>query len=84
MSKQLRWLVHGTLVCQFAVSLQSQPAGPPEFEAVSVKPIDPSAVQMMGIQVRTGGRIVLSGLSLKALIAAGFALPFWQITGTQP
>jgi uncharacterized protein (TIGR03435 family) len=39
---------------------------------------------MMGVEVHPGGRIVISGLSLKALIGTAFQLSFWQISGGAP
>ena len=53
----------------------------PAFEVASVNPIDPDAPHMTGIEVYRGGRVVISGLSLKALVAAAFGLPYWQISG---
>jgi uncharacterized protein (TIGR03435 family) len=53
----------------------------PEFEIASVKPDNPDVPLMVGAKVYPGARVVLSGLSLKALIAIAFRLSFWQISG---
>ena len=36
---------------------------------------------MVGVEVYPGGRVVISGLSLKALTATAFRLSYWQISG---
>jgi hypothetical protein len=46
-----------------------------------IKPVDPSAFHTVGINVFPGGRVVLSGMPLKALIGAAFRLSYWQIAG---
>lgn len=46
----------------------------PEFEVASVKPIDDPVVSSAGVRVLPGGRVVISDLSLKALITVAFRL----------
>jgi uncharacterized protein (TIGR03435 family) len=53
----------------------------PEFDVSSIKPVNPDVPQMVGAKVYPGGRVVLSGLPLKTLIAIAFRLSFWQISG---
>lgn len=53
----------------------------PEFEIASVKPSDPSVTHLMGVRVDPGGRVVISYLPLKTLIATAFRLSYWQISG---
>jgi uncharacterized protein (TIGR03435 family) len=55
-----------------------------EFEVASIKPIEPGVPRMVGIKVQPGAKVVISGLSLKALAAAAFGLSYWQISGGEP
>src|SRR5438045_1744920 len=55
-----------------------------QFETAAIRPIDPEAGHSVGIDVYPGGRVVISGLPLKALVAAAFHLPAWQISGGDP
>src|SRR5215831_636021 len=52
-----------------------------EYEVASVKPIDPNVPKIVGVRVYPGGRVVISALSLKSLIATAFRLSYWQISG---
>jgi uncharacterized protein (TIGR03435 family) len=64
------------------IAAQDKPAPKlPEFEVASVKPVVPNVPHMVGVRVYPGGRVVISTLSLKALIATAFRLPYWQISG---
>jgi uncharacterized protein (TIGR03435 family) len=54
---------------------------PLEFEVASVKPIDLNGPIRVGVQVFSGGRVVISGLSLKAIVATAFGMSFRQISG---
>src|SRR5450756_2144665 len=64
------------------IAAQDEPAPElPEFEVASVKPVVPNVPHMVGVRVYPGGRVVISTLSLKALIATAFRLPYWQISG---
>lgn len=64
------------------ITAQNKPAPElPEFEVASVKPVDPNVPHMVGVEVYPGGRVVISGLSLKALTATAFRLSYWQISG---
>jgi uncharacterized protein (TIGR03435 family) len=64
------------------ITAQDQPAPVlPEFEVASVKPVVPNVPHMVGVRVYPGGRVVISGLSLKLLTATAFRLPYWQISG---
>jgi uncharacterized protein (TIGR03435 family) len=72
------------LVCSPSkrITAQHKPAPEwPQFEVASVKPADPNAPHMVGVKVYPGGRVAISGLSLKALIATAFRLSYWQISG---
>jgi uncharacterized protein (TIGR03435 family) len=64
------------------ITAQDKPA--PEltaFEVASVKPVGPNLPHTVGVRVYPGGRVVISGLSLKLLTATAFRLPYWQISG---
>ena len=64
------------------ITAQDKPAPElPEFEVASVKPVDPNVPHMVGVEVYPRGRVVISGLSLKALTATAFRLSYWQISG---
>jgi hypothetical protein len=51
------------------------------FEVASVKAMDPNASHDFGVKVYPGGRVVVSGLTLKALLAVAYRLSAWQISG---
>jgi uncharacterized protein (TIGR03435 family) len=53
----------------------------PQFEVATIKPVDPKVGHMVGVNVYPGGRVVINGLSLKALIRVAFDLSYWQISG---
>ena len=55
----------------------------PEFEVATIKPIDPKPEVMheTAIHVYPGGRLVITNLSLKSLIAAAFDINYWQVSG---
>ena len=64
------------------ITAQDKPAvGLPGFEVASVKPVDPNVPHMVGVKVYPGGRVVISTMSLKALTATAFRLPYGQISG---
>ena len=64
------------------IEAQDKPAPQlPEFEVATVKAVDPNTPHTVGVKVYPGGRVVISGLSLKALISTAFRLQFWQISG---
>src|SRR5882762_8699443 len=72
------------LVCSSIkrITAQQKPAPElPQFEVASVKPADPNVPQMVGVKVYPGGRVAISGLSLKTLTATAFRLSYWQISG---
>lgn len=52
-----------------------------QFDAASVKPVDPNVPHMVGVEVFSGGRVVISSLSLKTLITTAFHLSYWQVSG---
>lgn len=53
-----------------------------EFEVATIKPVDPSLqMRSVGITIYPGGRVVISTLPLKTLIAAAFRLSYGQIAG---
>jgi uncharacterized protein (TIGR03435 family) len=66
-----------SLLLLTAVSAQA----PAQFEVASVKPVKPGDGQIMGTKVYPGGRVTLSGLPLKTLIAIAFQVSYWQISG---
>lgn len=39
---------------------------------------------MMGVQLYSGGRLVMQNASLKSLIVTAFGISFWQISGGEP
>src|SRR5262249_47478175 len=47
----------------------------------SVKRTDPTVVHMTGVRIFPGGRLKISGASLKGLAATAFGLANWQISG---
>jgi uncharacterized protein (TIGR03435 family) len=53
----------------------------PEFEVATIKPTDPTVAHLVGVKIYPGARIVISGVSLKTLIATAFRLSYWQISG---
>src|SRR5690242_1610242 len=55
-----------------------------EFEVASIKLIEPGVPSTFGIKVHPGARVILSGLSLKAMVATAFGLSYWQISGGEP
>lgn len=65
----------------FLIVAGAPAAEQPRFEVASVKPVEPDVPHMVGVKVYPGGRVVLSGLSLKVLIEAAFRLSYWQISG---
>jgi uncharacterized protein (TIGR03435 family) len=81
------------LVLQAALYAQSNSANVPaqtdsseqqRFEVATIKPIKPferTTPLRVGVTVYPGGRVVLSGLSLKQLVAAAFDVPLGQISG---
>ncbi len=64
-----------------ATQVEDESATLASFEVASIKPLDPKAERMVGVNVYTGGRVVLSGLSLKAMICVAFNLSYWQVSG---
>ncbi len=72
------------LVCWPINRLSSQDRSAAEstaFEVASIKPIDTGVSHMVGVTVHPGGRVVISALPLKTLIAIAFRLSYWQISG---
>ena len=53
----------------------------PRFEVATVKLLDTSHMNTMGIRVDPGGHLVISAFSLKTLIGTAFNVGFWQISG---
>lgn len=47
----------------------------------TIKPVDPSHPHDNGVDVYPGGRVVINGVGLKALIAIAFNLSYWQVEG---
>jgi uncharacterized protein (TIGR03435 family) len=75
--------MRGLLVAWLALSPITHLAAQ-EFEVASIKSIEPNAPRSVGIQIQPGARVVISGLSLKALVAAAFGLSYWQVSGGEP
>lgn len=53
----------------------------PEFEAATIKPVDPTAMQLMELHVYPGGRLVINSESLKSLIVEAFNLNPGELKG---
>ena len=61
---------------------QTEGAGTlPRFEVASVKPSNLNGAIRVGVRVYPGGRVVISGCELRALIMIAFRLSHWQISG---
>jgi len=54
------------------------------FEAATVRPVDPKAEVSEEVAVRPGGRVIINGFGLKALISLAFRIPYGQISGGEP
>jgi uncharacterized protein (TIGR03435 family) len=79
-----RWTIVVLLAACSAVSpAAAQNGAANRFEVASVKPTvpNPNVPLMAGVTVHPGGRVVLSGMSLKGLIGTAFRLSFWQMSG---
>jgi uncharacterized protein (TIGR03435 family) len=64
------------------IAAQDKPAGELlRFEVASIKPVEPDTPHMVGVRVYPGGRVVISGLSVKMLVVTAFGLSYWQISG---
>lgn len=73
MRRRHRWTLSVLLVaCCAAPYAQNRPAN--QFEVATIKPIvpDPNTRISVGIDMYPGGRVVLSGLSLKGLVGTAF------------
>src|SRR4051812_47179510 len=70
-----------TVIRCVAIALLPLLLGSQDFEAASVKPTDPNVPHSNGVKVYPGGRLVISALPLKSLIATAFRLSYWQISG---
>jgi uncharacterized protein (TIGR03435 family) len=56
----------------------------PAFEVATIKPVDTTkGVMNAGVSVYPGGRLVMHGLSLKALIMAAYDAGYWQLLGSE-
>jgi len=53
----------------------------PEFEVATVKPVDPNTPHNVGVNIYPGGRVLISGVPLRTLVATAFHLSYWQISG---
>jgi uncharacterized protein (TIGR03435 family) len=54
---------------------------PPQFEVATIKPVNPNASHSMGVNVYQGGRVVITGFTLKNLTCTAFHLGYWQVSG---
>jgi uncharacterized protein (TIGR03435 family) len=52
-----------------------------EFEVATIKPTAPDSMQMVGVNVYPGGRVVIESVPLKTLISIAFNVSWWQISG---
>jgi uncharacterized protein (TIGR03435 family) len=88
----IAWILGATLIAvvglapSAAAQTSSAPSVVPEshleFEAATIKPVDPNAPdRSVGTDVQPGGTIKLNGLSLKAIIAEAFNVNYWQVEG---
>jgi uncharacterized protein (TIGR03435 family) len=61
----------------------SQSASDPsaQFEAATIKPVDPRSGVNQGVNVYPGGRVVIHSVSLKTLISTAFHVGYWQLSG---
>jgi uncharacterized protein (TIGR03435 family) len=66
---------------QAAPNTQSVSDKAPEFEVATIKPVDPHGNHVMGVNVYPGGRIALTGLSLRTLICIALDVRYWQVSG---
>jgi uncharacterized protein (TIGR03435 family) len=74
-----------TLIAACPRYAQAQTAPPLEFEAATIKPVDPHAsMTMMGTDVTPDGVVKLYGQSLITMIEDAFDLNYVQITGGEP
>ncbi|HWB86073.1 MAG TPA: TIGR03435 family protein [Bryobacteraceae bacterium] len=62
-------------------SQDTPPTAMPEFEVASIKPTNVNVMHLVGVRVYPGGRVILSGLSLRALIIAAFDVLYGRISG---
>jgi uncharacterized protein (TIGR03435 family) len=81
-----RWHFRFALFCALLIFLApgraaAQGAAAAKYEVASVKPVDPNAPHMVGAKVYPGGRVVITGVSLKALAMIAFQLSAWQVSG---
>jgi len=54
----------------------------PAFEVATIKPVDTTnGIVDAGVSVYPGGRILIHGLPLKALIVAAYDAGYWQVSG---
>lgn len=53
----------------------------PEFEVANIKPTAPNGSFTSGVKVYPGGRVVMSAVSLRAMIIVAFRLSYWQVVG---
>jgi uncharacterized protein (TIGR03435 family) len=81
-------LAFGFVISALAQSTNPAPSNPQtqpnrlEFEVATIKAVDPeSRMQINGIDVYPGGRVIIQGNNLKGLITIAFHLSYWQIQG---
>jgi uncharacterized protein (TIGR03435 family) len=66
------WLIQGAM---------AQERKLPEFDVATIKPIDSNGRVFTNLDVHPGGRVVFSGMSLKALMLIAFQKSYWQVSG---
>lgn len=66
-----------------AIGATRAPASPIQFDVVSVKPTDPNAAPLMGVQL-TSDRVVVNKETLKGLICIAYNIPAWEVSGGEP
>jgi uncharacterized protein (TIGR03435 family) len=64
-------------------AVPEQAAKLPEFEVVSLKPSDPQARYLVGVQL-TKGELTMNLTTLRELICVAYNVPSWEIAGGEP
>lgn len=62
-----------------ALLCQSQPTPAPAFEVASVKPVDPASQEPIGMFTYPGGRLVITKLTLKQMIASAWSVDMFRV-----
>jgi uncharacterized protein (TIGR03435 family) len=76
-------LAAGPIVFGQSAAAAGTSAKLPEFEVVSIKPSDPNAMHMMGVQL-SPDRLAMNNESVKGLICVAYNIGNWQLSGGEP